>query len=195
MAGWNNPLECAFPDLFSLEDRPEFPLLDAPDTGIRINVDGLDYDGTTLVFNLLVAYSFPRSFIDCFARVDWAMVLTVEDVESGRGLAINLIDPHKRYDDQADINYTPGEVESEPTSFMGSFVEVPMAIKIAQPESAPSVFLTVTLQQHNSNTLGLDLLEIKAINYMDGQPADLPLLGEEEEEEEAEEELEDDSAD
>lgn len=194
MAGWSNPLEYAFPDLFSLEDRPEFPLLDAPDTGIRINVDGLDYDGTTLVFNLLVTYSFPRSFIDCFAQVDWAMVLTVEDVEAGRGLAINLIDPHKRYDGQPDINYTPGEVESEPTSFMESYIEVPMAIKIAQPERAPSVFLTVTLQQHNSNTLGLDLLKIEAINYMGGRPAELPLIGEEEEEE-AEEELEDDSAD
>lgn len=170
-------LDYDFTGLFRGVSRKNFPSIANIGTGIRINVDGLDYNNGMLSFNVLVAYCFSRSFIMKFHNVEWSLILTIDDIASARGLSLNLRDPHKRYQNSRRAERTFPRTE-EPVSFVESYVEIPLAIRVLKPIFSPSIFLTVTLHEFQSNRIGLDLLKMEVNPYADGKRANLELMDE-----------------
>lgn len=178
----NTQLDYEFTGLFRGTSRKNFPDISEQGEGVLINADGLQYDDGVARFSILVSYQFIRAYAESFRNIDWALLLTVEDVASGRGMAVNLRDPHKRYAD-SNPNYRPithnsGVLGSTRTtiSYIASYIEVPLSVRVARPRFAPSLFISVTLHHFQSNRLGVDLMNLKTINYVAGKATDLAVL-------------------
>lgn len=177
----NSKLDYEFTGLFRGTSRKNFPdISDKKEEGIWVNADGLLYDDGVASFSILVSYRFFRVYAESFRNIDWALLLTIEDVYSGRGIAVNLRDPHKRYADPRGTKYRQAISNSSASgstrttkSYMASYIEVPISVRVARPRFAPSLFISVTLHHFQSNRLGLDLMNLKTINYVAGKPTEL----------------------
>jgi hypothetical protein len=174
------PLAYDFPGLFGFEEAPEFPALEPPDTGLRIHARRLQHDGETLSFELLVTYRFPRSFCRTFQRFDHALSCMLEDTETGQSAVFRLIDMHKKYPAMQGTNFRGATApEASPRSFQSGYVLVPLRIPLPSPSvHRPTLFVTVFLQHHVSNTLAFQLREGSVETFLGGRAIHLPTLAE-----------------
>lgn len=191
MRMWKEDIAYEFPELFSGEERPAFPEPLEDDSGIRITADGLSHDGTALRLQLMLSFILPTAFEERLQSVEAALVLVMEHPSSGRVAAVRLEDPHKRYPPRTGSNLGPGDAgplagEDDDTS--GGFLEIPLEIEIPESGDQPSLFLRVVLAHLVSNTLAIDVAELRAQSYLDGRAVDLEFLHPDDEEGEDEDE-------
>jgi len=173
MGSWNSPLEIAFPELFSSLDRKGFVLLDSKQEGIRIYADKLEYQDGLLSGNLLLTFAFTREFYTSFQRIAKAIVVTIENADTGQCTAIKLIDPHKVYPGFNGDNYSPDKAH-ESQGIKTSYREIPFSLEVVQPGWGPHLFIRAQLQKFSSNTLALDVRdEIGLDSYMDARTHDI----------------------
>lgn len=156
MARWNSPIEIDFPELFSSLDRKGFALLDSKQEGIRIYADELAYRYGQLSGNLLLTFAFARQFSTSFQRIEQAIVVTIENAETGQSEAIKLTDPHKVYPALEGRNYNPDKAHKS-QGIKTSYREIPFSISMHQPGWGPHIFIRAQLQMFSSNTLALDI--------------------------------------
>lgn len=181
MAIWREPLELEIPELFLYDARPEFPSIEAPDTGARIRLLDLDYDGTLLSFRLLVGFNVTHWHAISLQRLEDAFVVSIEDAASGRATAFNLVDPHKEYEPIEGPNFQPQpESARREGCDVGGYVELPVEIEVSPPLfRGPSIFVSVSFFSNSSNVVAVDLAELRAVSTLDGEPWDPPLLADE----------------
>jgi len=170
----NNQISYFFTDLYSLEDRFGFPVLDHAFEGIMINVDKIQYDSQKLTFKLLVSYSFCKEFIECFTKIEWSLVLTIDDIEHQSGISFNLQDPSKRYKGPTTPGYTNKSVDSGSNNgFYERYIEVPISISCPNSSLELSHFLTVSLHEYKSNRIAIGAITQKTVSYVNGMQSNL----------------------
>ena len=170
----NNQINYFFTDLYSLEDRPGFPVLNHAFEGVMINVDKIQYDNKNLTFNLLVSYSFCKQFIECFTKIEWSLVLTIDDIEQQIGTSFNLQDPSKRYKGSTTPGFTNKSVDAGCNNgFYERYIEVPISISCPNSSLELSHFLTVSLHHFKSNRIAIGATTQKTVSYMNGLQSNL----------------------
>jgi len=127
--------------------------------GIRLVAENLAYDGSQLSLDVLAAYEFDPAFAAAFQRLSDALVLGVENAETGAAAAVPLIDPRKTFPARSGPNFQG--IRPWPGNKIGlTGGSVIMPLEISVPWSlldGPSLYLTMFLQRHISNTLAIDL--------------------------------------
>lgn len=163
---------------FAYRPDPESPTLGAEE-GIRLAVRDLRFDGERLGFDLLLGYRFAAPYLLRFERLSDALVFAVEDAASGRASATRAIDPSRKHPYRPGPNWLgppppgapgkawdsgwlriPCEVSPAPCSFMG-----------------PSLHVTAWLQDHQSNTIAIELVPVKASSWREGRPFEIRTYG------------------
>jgi len=178
---WTEPLELEIPDLFLYEPRPEFPSIEPPETGARIRLVELEYDGELLSFRVLITFSVTSWLLDSLRRLEAAFVMSLENAATGQAVAMNLVDPHKQYELSEGPNFQPRKEPAElDGGDVGGYIEFPVELDAQPPPfEGPSLFVSVSLFSSCSNVVGVDLREVRAISYLDGEPWDPPLMADE----------------
>jgi hypothetical protein len=180
MGDWSQDIEYDFPELFSLEDRPEFPASLEEGSGIRIAADRVSYDGTALGLHVLVSHTLPLDYEGRLQSVDRALTLIIEHPATGRCEAFGLEDPHKRFPPRRGANLAPGEggaLGSAEDDLTMGFVEVPLEIRIDEAKPGSEFYLRVVLEQLVSNTLAVDAEEASVVSYLHGSTHVIEPLG------------------
>ena len=181
MGSWNSPLELDFPELFSSLDRKGFALLDSKQEGIRIYADKLEYQDGLLSGNLLLTYAFTRQFYTSYQRIAKAIVVTIENADTGQCTAIKLTDPHKVYPGFKGDNYSPDKAH-ESQGIKTSYREIPFGLEIVQPGWGPHLFIRAQLQKFSSNTLALNISDkVLLDSYMNAHVHDVIFMDEDDE--------------
>lgn len=172
---WSDPIVYQIPSLFSYEDETGSPILDPPDVGIAINAVNMSYDGEELHFRLLVTYTLTKEYVSAFERIFWGMVVCVENADSGQSLAFNLSElGRKTYPVIPAVNFSGKVADTDTsTSFKTGWAGLDLEIEVPLPAFHPSLFVTVKLHDHVSNTIGLDLDKMMPIHFKGGEPVDL----------------------
>ncbi len=174
---WSTPVRYNIPSLFSYEEEPGSPDITPPEVGILINADNLQYDGDLLNFRLLLTYCFSRDFVNAFERLFWAMVVSLENADTGQSVVLNVSEEgRKRYSQIVYPNFKGfPDQEITATTFETGWVGLDLEIPVRRPLFHPSFFVTASLQTYISNTIGFDLKEEKIYTYRDGSPFDVEL--------------------
>ncbi|MFK5856891.1 MAG: hypothetical protein QM503_12240 [Bacteroidota bacterium] len=147
-----------FSGLFSYEDREGFPSIESTFEGIKISIDGLKLEGNELAFNLLVTYCFNRSYINNFKKIDWGLVLTIDDIVSTEGLSFTLRDTSKRYKYSSNINYNNNNSnEFSDDEFIEGYIEVPVVILPIFESKFSDIYLSVILHRAISNRVKINV--------------------------------------
>ncbi len=143
----------------------EAPALGLGEVGLRIAARDLVYDDDEdeLRLELLVSYAFPMTLWRAYRRLQWAIHVTFEDVESGQGGAVFLKDPFLRYADDAGPNFLGLPAPDPAPAVQGASVRVPLRVRTPRGARQPALFVKATLREHTSNTLSLDLERLTAI--------------------------------
>lgn len=167
----------SFSGLFSYEDRAGFPSLEYGFEGVVINIDNVAYSENELSFNLLLSYSFGRAFVDCFSKIDWAFVLTFDDVQERQGVSFNLRDTSKRYQGLSSLNYSAcATCEGVNNEYFEGCIEAPITIHGVKSFLSPSFFLSVSLHNYLSNRIGIDVVNNVIMNYVSGAEVEMPTM-------------------
>ena len=106
MSQWSSPLKIETPELFSSINRKGFPTIASGEEGIRVYADKLNYQEGLFSCQLLISYAFARQFISSFKRPGQALIVLIENAETGQCHQMNLTDPHKRYPSLDGDNYS-----------------------------------------------------------------------------------------
>jgi hypothetical protein len=169
---WSDPIPYQIPSLFFYDEEAGSPIVDPPDVGIAINAINVGYDGEVLQFRLLVTYTLAEDYVRAFARIFWAMVVCIENADTGQCEAFNLSELGRiTYPDVPVVNFNGDLAASDvPTSFKTGWVGLDLEIDVPQPAFHPSLFLTVKLHNDVSNTLGIDLENVLPITFKGGEP-------------------------
>jgi len=164
-------LPVRMPALFTSEVTAESPMVE-DGAGLRINAAGLEYDGEALALDLLVGHRFPSSYRRCFRFLAQAISCFVEDAGSARAAGFALIDPYRTYPGEGTANFRGApEPPAGPELDSAGYMRVPLQIPASRPAwLSPSLFLTVALQGHVSNTLAIDLHAGTVATFLDGAP-------------------------
>jgi hypothetical protein len=172
---WREPIIYRIPSLFSYEDEVGSPILDPPDVGIAVNAINIDYDGEILQLRLLLTYTFARDFVRAFARIFWAMVVSIENADTGQCETFNLSElGRKTYPDVPTVNFSGNIPDADtPTSFRTGWLGLDLELDVLQPAFHPSLFFTVKLHDFVSNTIGIDLENVMPLFFREGEPVDL----------------------
>jgi hypothetical protein len=172
---WHHPIVYRIPSLYSYDEETGSPMLEPPDAGIAISAENIDYNGETLSFRLLVTYTFSRDYVRAFARIVWGMVAFIENADTGQCGMFNLSElGRKRYPVVPALNYS-GTIEEAgtPTSYKTGWVGLDLELDVPPPVFHPSLFITVKLHQHVSNTIGIDLENGLQRTFREGEPVEL----------------------
>jgi hypothetical protein len=166
-------LELSTRSLFGFASTPESPVVEVP-AGIRLAVESLAYDGKQLSLDVLASYQFEPQFAAAFQKLSDALVLGIEDASTGAALAVPLVDPRKRFPPRSGPNFqgippwSAGRI-----GLTGGSAVMPLDIVVPRPLlDGPSLYLTMFLQRHVSNTLAIDLTELSATSFLAGEPFD-----------------------
>jgi hypothetical protein len=166
--GIENTIEFGLTSLIRKESSPKSPVLEAPQQGLAINIDGLEVDGERAEFELLITGAFTEGFCLSFQRLYWAPIIHMQDV-SGRVGAFKPIDTHKKYPPKVGPNWKAG-VEGPKGRSRTIWIRMPLWVDIGNPVIRPSLFLTAHLHSFVSNTLALDFKEGKVTSLDKGMP-------------------------
>ncbi len=151
-------------------DRKDFPVLTSGEEGLRIFADKLNYQDDIFSCQLMISYAFKRQFISQFKRLAQAIVVIIENADTGQYHQMNLNDPHKVYPALEGDNYNASQI-TDLTGVKTSYREIPLVIELSNPGWGPHLFMHVSLQHFVSNTLALDFTDEPVISsYMNGQP-------------------------
>jgi hypothetical protein len=172
---WREPFIYRIPSLFSYEDETGSPILEPPDVGIAVNAVNMDYDGETLQLRLLLTYTFAQAFVRAFARIFWAMVVVIENADTGQCEAFNLSElGRKTYPLTPAENFSKtAAVVETPTSFKTGWLGLDLELDVPRPAFHPSLFISVKLHDVVSNTIAVDLEKVTPVFYKGGEPVDL----------------------
>jgi len=149
--------------------------MEPPDVGIAINAENIDYNGETLSLRMLVTYTFSRDYVRAFARIVWGMAAFIENADTGQCAVFNLSElGRKTYPVVPAVNYsgTVGKTDT-PTSYKTGWVGLDLELDVPEPAFHPSLFITVKLHQHVSNTIGIDLENGLPRTFRGGEPVEL----------------------
>ncbi len=190
MSSWREPLELEIPELFLYDPQPEFPSLEPPETGARLRLVDLAYDGAVLSFRALITFNVTHWQMCSLQRLEAAFVMTIEDAASGRAGALNLLDPHKEYEPLEGPNFQPQPQATEREGCdVGGYIELPIVFEASPPSfRGPSIFVSINFFASGSNVVAIDVEEVRSISYLDAEPwqprlladEDADVLGEEE---------------
>ena len=164
-------LEISTRSLFLFDLTPESPRVEGSE-GIRLAAENLAYDGSQLSLDVLAAYAFAPGFAAAYQRLSDALVLGVENAETGAAAVVPLIDPRKTFPARPGPNFQgirpwPGNK----IGLTGGSVIMPLEISVPRPLlDGPSLYLTMFLQRHISNTLAIDLAALTVASFMVGEP-------------------------
>lgn len=165
-----------FTDIFKLTSRVNFPNIVDPEIGVRLNIDNILYDDELLYCSVLISYRLLLSYVEKFPRVDWSMILTVDDIISSKGLIINLRDPNKRYPFANNIVVSRETTGSSDENFLSGYLEVPICIEAIKTKILPSIYFSVYLNNYRSNRIGIDIENLCPLYYVDGEISSLELI-------------------
>ena len=163
-----NTLEFGLASMIRKTSSPKSPVLEAPEKGIAINIDGLDVNKERAEFELLLTGAFTESFYSAFQRIHFAPLIVMQDV-SGRMGSMKPIDNYKRYPPMQGSNWKP-EVEGPKGRSRTIWLRIPLWVAIGSPAIRPSLFITAHLHSYASNTLALDFKEGKVTSLNKGIP-------------------------
>jgi hypothetical protein len=142
--------------------------VDLPAGGLAIAAVDLVYEPPRLSLRLLVTARFGRRFVGSFQVFKAALVCLIEDAEQGACAAFKLIDPHKTYPRRTGPNYHGQPPAAALEGFQTSWVTVPLEVTVPRPHRPPSLFVTVVLAEHRSNTLAIDAERGAVASYREG---------------------------
>lgn len=144
---------------------PDAPALGLGEVGLRIAAANLRYDADEeeLRLDLFVSYAFPMTLWRAYKRLQWAIHVTFEDVETGRGGAVFLKDPFLRYADDDGDNFVGLPPPDPSPAVQGASVRVPLRVRTRRGARQPSLYVKATLREHTSNTLSLDLENLTVV--------------------------------
>jgi hypothetical protein len=167
--------------LFTFLPVAESPRIDAPDTGLRLAVRGVDYDGDALSFELLATYQLEPGFVAAFEDLTEAIVIAFEQPEGRLAKGFPTVDWHKRYPPRSGPNFTG--IRPWPDGALGETggsMVMPLTVGVPPPLlPGPSFYATALLHGYFSNTLAFDLAAGSVASFLEGKPFDPPKEGDE----------------
>lgn len=156
--------------------HPGSPEVDEKRQSIRITVRDVAFDGQTASFSLAAAFLFPSDVADRYQNVEEAMVIVVHDIEQADGGSVQtkntFVVPSP--DDPGGPNQIsepplpmPGKGSVAASGFRGGWLDTKLAFPctVAVPRYRPSVYVYLVLENYFSNVIGLDLIDMKAIEF------------------------------
>lgn len=153
-------LDCGIRAMLQSRALPESPELPLGEPGVRLVAINLARAGDELTFDLLVRYALPTTLWGAYRHREWAIVVTLEDTETGQAKGVTLQDPFKRWEDGEAENFLglPADYDpdEEDPDVDGGYLVVPFRVRLGEDGRQPRLFVRAGLREHGSNALAID---------------------------------------
>lgn len=153
-------LDCGIRAMLQPRALPETPALPLGAPGVRLAAINLARAGDELTFDLLVRYALPTALWGAYRRLEWAIVVTLEDTETGQAKGVTLKDPFKRWEDGEAENFLGLPADYDPAEedpdVDGGCLVAPFRVRVGPDGRQPRLFVRAGLREHGSNALALD---------------------------------------
>lgn len=160
---------------FSYTRSPGSPVLEVGKEAIRLAVTDLRCEEGRVDVVLQATLMLPDREAERFRDLSSAPCLVVTDVDQQDGFAVRTIDEHFRWppgegppeENLVRLPTLPLPPRGDPSgsSLRGAYIGASLTLETARPAHRPSVFLYLVLENFVSNTVGLDLVDKRAVSY------------------------------
>jgi hypothetical protein len=133
---------------FRTKSAPESPVVEEAEPGLRIALSDVVRDGDRLMLTLLFTYGFPDAYFRAFKDIRRAIVVEVQDVDSGASAVFPLLDPTKN-DLEPMIENFVAPREGPSVSFVCGWAGVPIDLRAGTGDT----LIRASLHVHLSNLL------------------------------------------
>jgi len=158
-----------FSDSVVYERDDDSPDRRSLDNAIRIAVTAVELsEEQTARFRVHVTHNFDAAYRAKFSCYENAFVLLLENADTGECVAGNIIDPGPKYKVEPSSAFDPDIPDGDIVGFIGGYCSFGVEIGVGEVRSFPNLYVTVLLQEHQSNTMGL-CLGPQVVSYVGGE--------------------------
>jgi len=172
---WRQAMEYRVTGFLEYKERRDHPWMDDLQERMLLNISQWRFQANQLSFRLCLTYQFNRNFLKQFRRVESALVFSMENTETGQASVGKMVDPYRRLMPLTGPNFVAQKLKSPPTEFVKGWLSLPLEVRMQQPMTDPSFFITVSLQHTSSNTVAIDFAHQSILSYKEGNPHVIPI--------------------
>lgn len=161
---------------FTFDENPESPVIDPDRESIRLAVTEARYTAPLVTIVFRASFMFPTPVAMRYRDLEEALVLVVNDAGAQDCFAIRTVDQglihpegrSGRPDNLLGDPPLPLPPRGDPgpgQSHRGGWVNGVLSLRSPHPRQGPRIFLYLVLENYVSNTVGIDLLNDRVIDY------------------------------
>lgn len=162
----SDQLDYRFPDRLYFVEHRDSPFVSADEPGVALSVGEYVRGEQSISLLLHVTLGLEAEFFHAYKRAVHAIVVTAEELGTGRAAAIRLVDPNVDYlrpmwpnfDISWDTSWAPrSQDDNSAQLFMRGWVSAPIQLRVTPTPGHRGVWLQAHFRHHHSERIHLGL--------------------------------------